>query len=136
MTKLNLPSSTIKAIVDDPTLLGARLTGAMNGSSNALSSLGISPSEADRILDGYNDGFRAVFIMNATLAAIATVVSIFMIRHKNLSRDDEAQLRAQAEKAEKQAAEPKVGGHEEDIEMGTLHAEEESDHAGDKMHSA
>ncbi|GJE94633.1 MFS general substrate transporter [Phanerochaete sordida] len=119
MTKLNLPSSTIKKIVDDPTLLGARLTDSMNSTSNPLSALGISPDAADRILDGYNNGFRAVFIMNATLAAIATVVSVLMIRHKELTRGDEAQLKAQAKIEEKQRE-----GVSDDIEMGTLSGEQ------------
>ena len=83
MTELNLPSATIKRIVDDPTLLNS---GAQNSTSNALDSLGISLSAASHILNGYNNGFRAVFIMNATLAAIATVVSVLMIHHKNLER--------------------------------------------------
>jgi hypothetical protein len=126
MTELNLPSSTIKKIVDDPTLLGARLTSVTNSTSDPLSALGISPDAADHILAGYNSGFRAVFIMNATLAAIATVVSILMIKHKELTRGDEAQLRAQAEKEEKEESEKDGQG---DIEMGTLHAQdEEGDH--------
>ena len=60
----------------------------------------LSPRQAAHILQGYNDGFRAVFIMNATLAAFATIVSVVMIRHKNLERDDDVDLRAKAEKEE------------------------------------
>lgn len=124
MTELNLPSSTIKRIVDDPTLLSS-----VNTNSTVLAELHISPSAAGHILSGYNSGFRAVFVMNATLAAIATVVSVLMIRHKNLTRDDEAQLRAQAEKealgADKKAA---VEDEQNDIEMGTLH-----DHDNDRV---
>lgn len=121
MTKLDLTSSTVKKIVDDPTLLGERLTGAMNDTSNPLSALGISPDAADRILDGYNNGFRAVFIMNATLAAIATIVSILMIHHKELTRGDETQLKAQAKIEEKKQQQ------QDDIEMGTLRAADGSD---------
>lgn len=123
MTQLGLSSSTIKQIVDDPTLLGVRLTGATNGAADPLAALGISPAAADHILDGYNDGFRAVFIMNATLAAIATVVSIFMIHHKELTRGDEAQLRAEAAKAEKEkVSHDGKDGAGNDIEMGALRA--------------
>jgi hypothetical protein len=132
MTKLNLPSATIKRIVDDPTLLGVRRIGVMSNATNSLNSLGISPSDADHILDGYNSGFRAVFIMNATLAAVATVVSILMIRHKNLSRDDDAQLRAQAGKTAKQEDQTKVMDGE-DIELGTLQGnDKEAVSAGEK----
>ena len=121
MTKLNLPSSTIKRIVDDPTLLNS-----VNSSSNALDGLDITPSMASHILSGYNSGFRAVFIMNATLAAIATVVSVFMIRHKNLTRDDEAQLRAQAKKEYEGDRKEAIDGRN-DIEMGTLHENNEGE---------
>lgn len=133
MTQLNLPSSTIKKIVDDPTLLGVRLTGGMNETSNALDPLGISPSAADHILAGYNNGFRAVFIMNATLAAVATVVSILMIHHKNLERDDEAQLRAQAKKEEKHDKEETVLHAAHDIEMGALQGNNDSSCPNDKV---
>ncbi|KIP08655.1 hypothetical protein PHLGIDRAFT_365365 [Phlebiopsis gigantea 11061_1 CR5-6] len=119
MTELNLPSSTIKRIVDDPTMLSS-----VDTNSTVLDELHISPHAAAHILSGYNNGFRAVFIMNATLAAIATVVSVLMIRHKNLTRDDEAQLRARAQKeaheSDKKAA---VGDERDDIEMGTLHGQ-------------
>lgn len=122
MTKLNLPSSTIKKIIDDPTLLGARLTGAMNSTSSPLSAIGISPDAADRILDGYNNGFRVVFIMNATLAAIATVVSILMIRHKELTRGDEVQLKARAKMEEKAQGCEEKDGAQNDVEMGKVDA--------------
>lgn len=118
MTQLNLPSTTIKRIVDDPTLLHAYV---LNGTSVTLDSLGMSSSAATHILHGYNSGFRAVFIMNATMAAIATVVSVLMIRHKNLERDDEAQLRAQAEKEAREDKKDTVGDEHTDIELGTLH---------------
>ena len=98
MTSLHLPSTTIDHIIDSPTILGARTSNANN---TALQALGISPAAAGRILDGYNDGFRIVFIMNATLAAIATVVSIVMIHHKELTRGDEDELRAEARRQEK-----------------------------------
>ncbi|KAF7798836.1 hypothetical protein EIP86_010062 [Pleurotus ostreatoroseus] len=100
MTALQLPSSTIDSIIDDPTILGARVS---NSSSTAFQSLGISSAAANRILDGYESGFRTVFIMNASLAAIATIVSIVMIHHKELTRPDEERLRAEARRQEKQS---------------------------------
>lgn len=97
MNQLHLPSSVISDIVDDPTVVGSIIAEHTN---DIAASLVLSPQQATHILRGYNDGFRAVFIMNATLAAFATIVSIVMIRHKNLERDDDADLRAQAEKEE------------------------------------
>ncbi|XP_006460567.1 hypothetical protein AGABI2DRAFT_203654 [Agaricus bisporus var. bisporus H97] len=78
MTSLSLPEQLIKKIIDDPILL-----------SNP-SSLNISVEQARSILEnGYTKGFRAVFILNASLSAFATVISIVMIKHKNLNRDDD-----------------------------------------------
>ena len=39
--------------------------------------------------------FRTLFILNASLAAIATIASITMIKHKNLTRGDEEQFKCQ-----------------------------------------
>ncbi|KAJ3550297.1 hypothetical protein NM688_g5094 [Phlebia brevispora] len=97
MTSLHLPSSTINRIIDDPTILGQRLA---NSTSSSVQALGISFATTDHILSGYNNGFRTVFIMNATLAAVATIVSVVMIHHKELTRGDEEQLRAAAKKQE------------------------------------
>ena len=119
MTALKLPSSTIDRIIDDPTMLGAHVS---NGSSTALQSIGISPAAASRILDGYDSGFRTVFILNAALAAIATVVSIVMIHHKELTRGDEEQLRAEARRQEKQVQyhdDPEC--HSDALDMPELH---------------
>lgn len=113
MEQLSLPTSTINKIVDDPTLLGNLIDGQDGISpSDTLQSLGISVQAAGRILKGYNNGFRAVFIMNATLAAVATIVSVLMIRHKELTRGDEAQLKAEAR-----------GSGKQDIEMAECKVE-------------
>lgn len=120
MTALHLPSSTIDKIIDDPTVLGSR---SSNTTSTTLQTLGVSSATAARILDGYTNGFRIVFIMNATLAAIATVVSIVMIHHKELTRGDEEQLRAEARRQEKHTAEPKYHDDPEtqgDVELPEL----------------
>ncbi|CAL1711998.1 unnamed protein product [Somion occarium] len=97
MAKLSLPGPIIDQVVDDPTILGARLNS--NSTSNPLGNLGISPSTANQILAGYTTGFRAVFILNACLAGFATIVGVLMIRHKELTRGDEEQLKAQAREA-------------------------------------
>lgn len=122
MRQLGLASSLINKIVDDPTILGNRLNGADN--STGYQSLGLTSQQADHILDGYNNGFRVVFIMNAVLAAIATIVSILMIRHKELTRGDEVELKAQAEKEELKKSRPVSP----DIELGKIETNDETIH--------
>ncbi|KAJ6614575.1 hypothetical protein B0H10DRAFT_140908 [Mycena sp. CBHHK59/15] len=85
MTTLSLSSSDINTIIDDPALL------------HNPSSVGISHETATYILDhGYTKGFSSLFILNACLTVLATLVSIVMIKNKELSRGDEDQLRNQA----------------------------------------
>ncbi|KAF8161653.1 major facilitator superfamily domain-containing protein [Crassisporium funariophilum] len=87
MKDLSLPATLINAIVNDPASLASPST------------LGISGSTASLILDhGYTKGFRTVFILNACLTAVATIASVTMIKHKELTRADEAQLREHAAK--------------------------------------
>ena len=93
MIGLDMSSTAIKAIIDDPTALGDRFSAA---SSSKLADLGITNSMAVTILDGYTEGFRIVFILNACLSALAAITSFLMIRHKELSRGDEDQLKASA----------------------------------------
>ena len=96
MTTLSLPSSTIKKIIDDPTILGDRLS---NSTLTPLVELGITPAMASYILDGYTRGFRIVFILNACLAAVATLASITMIKHKELTRSDDEERKLEAKGA-------------------------------------
>lgn len=91
MLGLGMSTNAIKAIIDSPTTLGDRFSAA---SSSKLSDLGITENMAVTILDGYTNGFRTVFILNACFSALATVTSFLMIRHKELSRGDETQLKA------------------------------------------
>jgi hypothetical protein len=53
------------------------------------------PKQPQKSSLGYNRGFRTVFILNASLAAFATlvVVSIVVVKQKNLSRGDEIELK-------------------------------------------
>jgi len=76
MIELSLPPSSIEAIIAAPTLLG---------SSERVSELGLSAETVQHILSGYNRGIRTVFLLNAGLAAFATVVSILMVKEENLS---------------------------------------------------
>jgi hypothetical protein len=127
MTSLSLPSSTISTIIDNPSLLNS-----VTSPSSPLASLGLSSSTASFILShGYNRGFRSVFLLHASLASIAVVVSIFMIRHKELIRGDDEALKAEAKRAgetEKKHKGKSTGpGDEpsqalEDLEMGKVDA--------------
>jgi len=85
MTSIHLPTSQISAVIDDPSTLAAPMK------------VGLSPSTASYILQhGYNKGFRSVFILNASLTAVATITSIFMIKHKELTRHDDEKLKNEA----------------------------------------
>ena len=84
MRQLALPFALMNTIINNPSSLASPST------------LGIPPSTATIILEnGYTKGFRNLFILNASLAAIATIASITMIKHKNLTRGDEEQLKCQ-----------------------------------------
>lgn len=116
MKRISLPPSLITKIIDDPASLGSPFQ------------VGLSPSTATYILDaGYTKGFRSVFILNAGLAGVATVASILMIKHKELTRGDEETLRMSADRTEKESersqglmamARP-AGGHD-DVELGNI----------------
>ncbi|KAF9445948.1 MFS general substrate transporter [Macrolepiota fuliginosa MF-IS2] len=102
MQSLSLPEEVIKRVIDDPSLL-----------SNP-SSINISVEQAMTILDqGYTKGFRSVFILNASLSAVATVASILLIKHKDLTRDDDAKLR---EKGREQSSDAEKGGVSDGVE--------------------
>ncbi|KNZ72287.1 hypothetical protein J132_04081 [Termitomyces sp. J132] len=108
MKDLSLPEPIISKVIADPS------------SITSPSSIGIPASSAAYILNhGFTKGFRLVFILNAALAAVATVASVFMIKHKELTRGDEEALRKAnvreniAEKSESQAV-----PHDDDAEMG------------------
>ncbi|KAF7358961.1 MFS drug transporter [Mycena sanguinolenta] len=85
MVDIGLASSLISQIIDDPALLH---TPAM---------IGISQETATYILyHGYTKGFSALFIMNAAFTVTATLVSVVMIKHKELTRQDDEALRQKA----------------------------------------
>ncbi|PSR76115.1 hypothetical protein PHLCEN_2v8665 [Hermanssonia centrifuga] len=122
MNTLGLSTTAINKIVNNPTVLGSRLS---DRTDDTLQLLGVSRADADHILDGYNNGFRIVFILNATLAAIATITSIVMIRHKELTRGDEEQLREKALKEDEKnnraiGEEDREVARTEDVELDVL----------------
>ncbi|THH09774.1 hypothetical protein EW145_g1785 [Phellinidium pouzarii] len=93
MTSLGLTATTISSIIDDPTSLHPAL--AVNSTTNSS----ITPKIATNVLSGYTQGFRAVFILNAVLTAFSVVVAAGMIRHKELIRKDEPEMRRRAREA-------------------------------------
>ncbi|KIJ64372.1 hypothetical protein HYDPIDRAFT_133160 [Hydnomerulius pinastri MD-312] len=124
LTSLSLTPAAIKTIIDDPTVLFS------SSSSSQLASLGLTPAQAAYALsNGYTKGFKFVFVLNACLAAVATLASVFMIKHKELMRGDEEKLRAEARRLLGEGQEgrkrtsvdpgPEDNG-EEDVEMGKV----------------
>ncbi|KAF8630545.1 hypothetical protein AX15_002847 [Amanita polypyramis BW_CC] len=89
MLSLDLPPSTISTVIDKPSLL-------------ALPKLiGLSPEEASFILsDGYNYGFKCVFILNTSWTIVATIASILLIKHNDLTREVEYPNRPSEEKTQ------------------------------------
>ena len=118
MKALKLRSSLISIIIDDPTLLQPLLSGS-NATSldTSISSSDITPEIAAEILTGYTSGFSTLFILNASLSAVSVIVSMAMIRHKELTRGDEEEMRrlARENSTRKSNKEPL-----DEIEMGDL----------------
>ncbi|KAJ3848755.1 MFS general substrate transporter [Lentinula lateritia] len=91
MNSLSLPPSTISSIINNPSLLQQ---------PSDFSKFGLTSSEADHILvQGYNKGFKDVFILNTALTVLAFVASVVMIEHKELLRGDEEALKKEAKEA-------------------------------------
>lgn len=73
----------------------------------------VSPAEAERIrsvlVPAYRQGFRVIFLVGASLAALAFVLALVLMPQVELSRPDDAKLkeegrRAQEEQKKKSAA--------------------------------
>ncbi|GJE91548.1 MFS drug transporter [Phanerochaete sordida] len=80
----SLPSSIItpdqlKAIVNNPVDTATNLAEPLR----------------DDVIDAYRQGFRDVFILLAVLAAFAFFVAAALLKHRNLDRDDDKDLREQ-----------------------------------------
>ncbi|KAJ3748316.1 MFS general substrate transporter [Lentinula detonsa] len=96
LSSFSLSSDTISSVINDPSILRQPTN---------LSMLGISTSQADYILtQGYNKGFRNIFILNTSLSSLAFVASVILIRHKELLRGDEERLKMEAKEALKKGA--------------------------------
>ncbi|TFY63560.1 hypothetical protein EVG20_g6268 [Dentipellis fragilis] len=91
MVSLGLAKSTIDAIISDPTALHPLLF-----PGNATLADSVSPATARAILAGYTSGYRIVFVLNASLAAMCVAVAAVMIHHKELTRADDAEMRRRA----------------------------------------
>ncbi|KAJ3559783.1 hypothetical protein NP233_g11177 [Leucocoprinus birnbaumii] len=99
MQALSLSEDVIKSVIDNPVLL------------STPDSISLSTEQATLILEqGYTQGFRRVFILNAVLTALATVTSMWLIKHKNLMRGDEERLRELASGRRKTTDDEKVDG--------------------------
>ncbi|KAK2464422.1 hypothetical protein APHAL10511_003570 [Amanita phalloides] len=78
LSQVSLPPSVTMAIIQKPAILAHP------------SQIGVSQADASFILShGYTYGFRNLFIVNASWAAFATVISASLIKQINLSGDDE-----------------------------------------------
>lgn len=76
MTSLRLSLKTISAVIDKPSLL------------TSPEVLKLSRQDASFILsNGYNHGFKCVFILNASWTVVATIASIILIKHNDLTGD-------------------------------------------------
>ncbi|KAJ7070441.1 MFS general substrate transporter [Mycena belliarum] len=107
MIALDFAPADIARIIDDPALLH---TPARVGLSEATA--------AAVLLRGYTKGFSALFIMNACMTVLATVVSVVLIKHKELGRqEEEARLAAVA--AMEKGATPTESGIR-DLEAGAI----------------
>ena len=91
MSNLDLSTQMINSIIDDPTVLAPN--------SRTTESLG--PVIREQVLGGYIKGFQTLFILNAAFSALATVAGVWLIKHHELIRPDEAQLKEEARLAEK-----------------------------------
>ena len=128
MTALSLPEDTIDEIIDDPTILPSLVspsstssTDSSNTNSNSSAAITIPPQTALSVLAGYTHGVQSVFVLNAALAALCVAVSAGMIRHKELVRADEAEMRRRArEELEKHVAKKGGGVAGEDVELGKV----------------
>ena len=96
MNSASLPSSIIDGVINNPAQLAQP------------TSIGISSTVAKVLLnDGYRKGFRTVFIVNASLTSLATIASIVLIKHKELTRGDE---KDRMQEKHPMAAKPRPGG--------------------------
>ncbi|KAF9257929.1 MFS general substrate transporter [Marasmius fiardii PR-910] len=91
MKALSFPQSTITDIINDPSVLFPLAHPTTN--TTTVVPTAVTQQDAQYILThGYNGGFRNIFILNGSLAAMATIVSVLMIKHKELVRAEDAEM--------------------------------------------
>ncbi|KAF8918676.1 cephamycin export protein cmcT [Mucidula mucida] len=81
LRKLDLDQAMFDSLAQDP--LAAR-------------SIGADAALLARLVDGYRKGFRIVFIILASMAAFAFVISMFLMTHSTLKREDDDRLKREA----------------------------------------
>jgi len=82
---IGFPEDQLQQLTDNPTLI-------------SKTTFNVTAEVRRELLEGYIHGFHIMFTLNASLAAFAVVVAIIMIKHKELTRADDAQLKAEARK--------------------------------------
>jgi len=90
----------VHLITADPTRIAQTLPSGLN----------ITSMERTHVLAGYINGFRVLFIVNTSLAALAAVVAYFMIHHKELTREDDEKRKADGRYGVEEAEMTKIDG--------------------------
>lgn len=121
MVEISLPSAIIASIINDPSLL-----------SRAFE-ISLPDEQALHVLEhGYERGFKKFFLINASLGVLATIVSATIIKHKELTREDDVQLKLEAKAGLKKAcSQGSVSEH--DVEAGIADDHDEKDGLGDGL---
>ncbi|KAF8643021.1 hypothetical protein AX16_009265 [Volvariella volvacea WC 439] len=60
---------------------------------NPVHSRELEPELYAEVITGYRRGFRIVFVMLASLAVLSFITAFFLMKHRSLDRDDDAQLK-------------------------------------------
>jgi len=80
---IGLADNLLHEVTSDPTLI-------------SKATFNVTTKVREELLEGYNHGFRVMFLLNASLAAFAAVVAFVLIKHKELIRADDAERKAEA----------------------------------------
>jgi hypothetical protein len=68
-----------------------------------LQSTGVSLDLREVFVSSYKKGFRAVFIVGASLAALAFVFALLLLPHVELNRSDDEKLKAEGKRFAKES---------------------------------
>ncbi|KAJ7879834.1 hypothetical protein B0H13DRAFT_1892105 [Mycena leptocephala] len=111
MTVLNMSAADINKIIDDPALL------------HTPAKIGLSQATATEILDnGFTKGFSAMFIINAAMTVLATIVSVVLIKHKELAHEEKTNSQPVNGEEKQSAVTPMESGAAtpSNLEAGTI----------------